>query len=125
MQFDLFSTIGMSAINIEPNPSGVYPDDQAESFVLPVERKNWFGCPQASVRLLHLPAGWLQATSVGTPTGGYTHGLCERFGGGFHPNRTVALANAKVRIIEYLATYYGSRDGAAARRIRDWVEALR
>jgi hypothetical protein len=121
-QLDLFAAPPMEVQAIAPNAVGVYPDDAAEAFTLPLDKTGWRGLPLAEVRLLRLPEGWLQATRVQTPVAGFGWGLCERFGGGYHESRAKALKRAKCTLLAFCIGNQG--DGAYRARIGRWAQTL-
>lgn len=121
MQLNLFTPPPMPAVAIQPNAHGVYPDEAAEFFILPYERKGWLGVPLARIRLLHLPGGWLQSAEAMTPSGsGFGYGLCERHSGGFHDGREAALEIAVHRVERFAQRH----DDAAGRKILAWARSL-
>ena len=120
MQLDLFAAAPMAAVVVEPNKHGVYPDDLAEVFTLPVDRKGWKGSPLAEVKLLHVPEGWLHSTSAQTTAGsGFGYGLCGRHGGGFHATRSEALHYARRQLLAFCIG-----GDSELRKISAWARAL-
>jgi len=127
IQLDLFAPPPAPALSIAPNVHGVYPDEAAESFICPNPTKGWRGPPLCEIRLLHIEAGWLQATGVYLSDRGGGHGLSEKFGGGVHPTREDALAAALGEAARKTAVnvYWSTAAAHDAWRVRKWMEGVR
>ncbi|UXC93148.1 hypothetical protein EGM87_22905 [Sphingobium sp. RSMS] len=126
IQLDLFAPPPSPPVAVTANPHGAYPDDEAESFICPNPTKGWRGSPLCAIRLLHIEAGWLQATDVCLADRGGGHGLSEKFGGGIHPTREAALTAALADVARRTAVAVDWSTAAAhdAWRVRKWMEGI-
>lgn len=126
MQLDLFAPAPMAALAILANDHGVYPDDEAETFICPRQQKGWRGMPMCEIKLLHLDRGWLQSVNIFLADRGGGHGLSQKFGGGFHDTREAALSSALKEVARRTAVMPGWPTTAAheAWRVREWMGGI-